>query len=156
MISARDWKVVNAVVVVFLWIFLGTIMFWSLESTWTLIDSFYFSVSSLTTVGYGDITPSSQLGKLIAALYILFGVGIVLASLGFVGKEFLSREELKIRRSYYRENKHKGDEVSSQIESVKKILRKNTKELKQQAEIIQKDEKKMEKMRKSLKRCKKV
>ena len=101
MISARDWKVVNAVVVVFLWIFLGTIMFWSLESTWTLIDSFYFSVSSLTTVGYGDITPSSQLGKLIAALYILFGVGIVLASLGFVGKEFLSREELKIRRSYY-------------------------------------------------------
>ena len=143
MVSVKDWKVINALAIVLLWIFMGTFIFWNIESSWTLIDSFYFSISTLTTVGYGDLTPQSQFGRLIASLYILFGVGIVLASLGFIGREFLSREEQKLKRSYSRENRVKGDEVTSEIESVKKILRKNTRELKVQAEIIEKDEKKI-------------
>jgi hypothetical protein len=142
MVTRKDWKVINALAIVLLWIFVGTFIFWNIEN-WTFIDSFYFSVSSLTTVGYGDLTPSSQFGRLVAALYILFGVGIVLASLGVIGRDFLNREETRIKKSYSRQSKFTGDEVTSEIESVKKILRKNTKELKEQAEIIEKDEKKL-------------
>jgi hypothetical protein len=142
MITRKDWKVINALIIVLLWIFVGTFIFWNIEQ-WTIIDSFYFSVSSLTTVGYGDLTPSSQFGRLVAALYILFGVGIVLASLGVIGKDFLGREESRLKRSYSRQSQVKGEEVSSEIESVKKILRKNTRELKEQAEIIEKDERKI-------------
>jgi len=137
MITTKNWKIINALIIVLLWIFFGTFVFWYLESSWTWIDSFYFAVSTLTTVGYGDLTPVSQFGRLVAALYILFGVGIVLASLSFIGSEFLKREEYKIRKGYNRQSKVQGVEVTSEIENVKKILLKNTKELKEQAEILE-------------------
>lgn len=137
MITVKDWKMLNALIIVLLWIFFGTFVFWYLETNWTWIDSFYFAVSTLTTVGYGDLTPNSQFGRLVAALYILFGVGIVLASLTLIGSEFLKREEIKIRRGYSRQSKVQGNEVTSEIENVKKILRKNTRELKEQAEILE-------------------
>jgi hypothetical protein len=155
MITTKDWKVINALVIVLMWIFLGTFIFWNIES-WTLIDSFYFSVSSLTTVGYGDLTPSSQFGKLVAALYILFGVGIVLASLGFIGREFLNREEKKLKRSYSRQNKQKDDVVTSEIESVRKILQKNTRELKQHAGLIGGEDKKTKPFKKKISTTKKL
>ena len=39
----------------------------------------YFSVVTLTTVGYGDFAPQTDVGKLFAAVYVVVGVGILLA-----------------------------------------------------------------------------
>ena len=36
-------------------------------------DCFYFSITSQTTVGYGDIIPASFLGKTITAIQVIFG-----------------------------------------------------------------------------------
>lgn len=41
------------------------------------LDAFYFCVVTLATVGYGDITPHTDLGKLFTIFYILLGVGII-------------------------------------------------------------------------------
>jgi hypothetical protein len=41
------------------------------------IDSFYFCVVTLATVGYGDIAPHTDAGKLFTIFYILVGVGII-------------------------------------------------------------------------------
>lgn len=136
MISKRKLKTWNAWAVVFIWICIGTCFFYLLEG-WTLIDSFYFAVSTLTTVGYGDITPSSQVGRFFASIYILFGVGTVLASLSVVGREFLNQEEQKIRQRYARHHSKAEAEVEAEIEDVKKILKKNAKELKEQGEILE-------------------
>lgn len=43
------------------------------------VNSFYFSVVSLTTVGYGDITPKTDVGKIFVAFYLLAGIGIIAA-----------------------------------------------------------------------------
>jgi voltage-gated potassium channel len=43
------------------------------------IDSLYFSVVSLTTVGYGDIAPKTLPGKVFVIFYLLVGVGILAA-----------------------------------------------------------------------------
>lgn len=40
------------------------------------LDSFYFCVVTLTTVGYGDFTPQTDIGKIFTMLYIFCGVGI--------------------------------------------------------------------------------
>ncbi len=53
------------------------------------LDALYFSIVTISTVGYGDYVPKTELGKLITAMYILFGVGIGLYALGSVAEFFI-------------------------------------------------------------------
>ena len=53
------------------------------------IQSFYFSVVTLTTVGYGDLHPTTEVSRLFTALFVLLGVAIVLVSLGIIWKNLL-------------------------------------------------------------------
>jgi CBS domain containing-hemolysin-like protein len=55
---------------------IGTVVFSALED-WSYVDSFYFSVVTASTVGFGDITPDTTAAKLFAVLYILFGISII-------------------------------------------------------------------------------
>ena len=56
-------------------------VFYRVAEGWSLFDSFYFSVITLTTIGYGDLSPSTAAGKIFTIVYIFFGLGIIL---GFV------------------------------------------------------------------------
>jgi voltage-gated potassium channel len=56
---------------------LGTLGFHLLEG-WSLADSLYVTVQTLTTVGYGDVTPQTAAGRFFASLYMFVGVGAVL------------------------------------------------------------------------------
>ena len=44
-----------------------------------VVDALYMSVVTLATVGYGDYTPHTDLGKLFTVVYVLVGVGILLS-----------------------------------------------------------------------------
>jgi hypothetical protein len=56
----------------------GTVFYWLVEG-WRLVDSLYFSAATLTTVGYGDFSPQTDAGKLFTVVYVLVGVGVMLA-----------------------------------------------------------------------------
>lgn len=57
-------------------ILIGTIVYHFAEKlSW--VDSYYLSVITLATVGYGDITPKTTFGKIFTTFYILVGVGII-------------------------------------------------------------------------------
>jgi voltage-gated potassium channel len=56
----------------------GTI-FYSVVEHWSILDALYFSVTTLTTVGLGDFTPETGLGKAFTIIYVLAGVGLLLA-----------------------------------------------------------------------------
>lgn len=57
-------------------LFIGTIVFHFVEK-WSFLNSYYYSVVTLTTVGYGDFTPTTPFGKIFATFYIFTGIGII-------------------------------------------------------------------------------
>jgi hypothetical protein len=56
---------------------IGAVLYHWLEG-WSWIDSFYFVVITLTTIGYGDLTPTTPLTKLITIFYGINGVIVLL------------------------------------------------------------------------------
>ena len=56
----------------------GSIVYHWLED-WSWLDSIYFCVVALTTVGFGDFTPNHPVAKIFTIFYILNGLGIILA-----------------------------------------------------------------------------
>ncbi|MGB7873685.1 MAG: potassium channel family protein [Anaerolineales bacterium] len=55
---------------------LGT-WFYARVEGWSILDSLYFSVITLTTVGYGDFSPQTPTGKIFTMIYILVGLGLI-------------------------------------------------------------------------------
>ena len=55
---------------------IGTVAYVILEH-WSVLDAVYFCVVTLATVGYGDLHPTTDAGKLFTILYILSGLGII-------------------------------------------------------------------------------
>lgn len=77
----------------------GTLFYWQIEG-WTLLDAFYFSSITLTTVGYGDISPVTDAGKLFTVFYLFTGIGLIVAFLNAVANAAVEqREERRNRRN---------------------------------------------------------
>jgi hypothetical protein len=64
----------------------------------SLEDSIYFSVVTMATVGYGDIHPLSPLGKILALILIVGGVGTFLGVVARITDILLKRREESFRR----------------------------------------------------------
>lgn len=60
---------------------------------WTFIDSFYFGIATITTVGYGDLSPQTRSGRTIACVYVLVGVGVIGVALGRIAGYLLERKK---------------------------------------------------------------
>ena len=68
---------------------LGTIVYVIVED-WTLLDSLYFSVITASTVGFGDFTPETDIGKIYTMIYVLVTTGLLLLVLSRVATEMIA------------------------------------------------------------------
>ena len=83
----------------------GTIFYWRFED-WTIIQALYFCVVTLTTVGFGDLTPTCAGTQIFTIIYILTGLGVLVALLSSVAPQYIRqkaegggvRERLSARR----------------------------------------------------------
>lgn len=57
---------------------IGALGFYFIEDGWTLIEAFYMSVITVTTVGFEEVKPLTDRGRVFASLLIFLGVGTVL------------------------------------------------------------------------------
>jgi voltage-gated potassium channel len=55
-------------------------VFYRVWEGWSLLDSLYFSVVTIATVGYGDLAPKTALGKIFTIGYIFAGIGIFVSA----------------------------------------------------------------------------
>jgi voltage-gated potassium channel len=67
------------------------------EDFGTILQAIWWSVVTLTTVGYGDVTPITFGGKVLAIFIMLLGVGLVALPAGILAAKF--SEELRARRN---------------------------------------------------------
>jgi voltage-gated potassium channel Kch len=56
----------------------GTLFYHFVEKL-RFLDAVYFSVVTLATVGYGDFSPKTDIGKIFTIFYIITGIGILAA-----------------------------------------------------------------------------
>jgi voltage-gated potassium channel len=58
------------------------------EMFFSIIHTMWWAVATLTTVGYGDIYPVTEIGKILAALIAIIGIGIVAIPTGIIAAGF--------------------------------------------------------------------
>jgi hypothetical protein len=75
---------------------LGTVVFSTVEGL-SFLDAFYFSVVTIATVGYGDIHPTTSLGKILAIALIVAGVGTFLEVIAGTTRVMIGRRDKEIR-----------------------------------------------------------
>jgi voltage-gated potassium channel len=78
-------------------IIFGSLLIFSIESQHpdsqinSMIDAAWWTVATVTTVGYGDVVPVTDTGKIVAIFYMFFGIGTLALFLSVLGTQFYKR-----------------------------------------------------------------
>ncbi len=113
---------------------IGVLGFSLLVEEWSILDSLYFTIIMLTTIGYGDMAPTRPAGKLFTSLFALGGIVVLGLALGVVGSQLVEAEvraaekarentSKSIERAFTRKRKGFGRMLSSGSTSCSSIER---------------------------------
>lgn len=78
-------------------------MFYSLVENWSVIDSIYFCIMTISTIGYGDFAPTRDVSKIFTIFMALGGIGIFVALATKVAQGLTRR---RIKRKKKRKEKN--------------------------------------------------
>ncbi len=70
----------------------GTVFFRHVEG-WSWIDSYFFTVVTLSTVGYGSLVPATVLGKIGTTVFIFVGLGVFAVAIQQFGTYAVRKRE---------------------------------------------------------------
>ena len=87
--SDESFRILTALVVSLL---LSGTVFFTLVEGWSVLDSIYFSVTTLTTVGFGDPAPATAAGKIFTMVYIFVGLGVIGGFINVLAKNTFARQ----------------------------------------------------------------
>lgn len=78
-------------------IFVGTMIMYNLESgvenskMKTVLDALWWCIATVSTVGYGDVVPVTNLGRIVAIIYMFFGITLIAILLAVVTNTFYKK-----------------------------------------------------------------
>ena len=96
----------------------GTFVMYAVESNVpntkikTLGDSLWWVIETVTTVGYGDIVPISNLGRTVALFFMFTGILLITIIMSVISTNFYSK----------RMNKEENERRQQEFEHLKKVL----------------------------------
>ncbi|MFZ2969804.1 MAG: potassium channel family protein [Minisyncoccia bacterium] len=83
---------------VFIFLLFVGMIFYSYSEKWGYIDSLYFSVITLATVGYGNLHPTNPMSKIFTIFYVLIGVGLALYVATSLSRSIVEGKEKQIKK----------------------------------------------------------
>ena len=84
----------------------------------TFRDSLWWAIVTVTTVGYGDVVPTSSGGRLVAAVLMLAGVSAIPIATSLVGSVFISR----LQAQQHAQDADERQEVIDRLERIEQAL----------------------------------
>ena len=94
----------------FIWVVIvigiGT-AFYSQVEGWRVLDALYFTIITLTTIGYGDFAPRTDAGKIFTMVYIFVGISLISGFIILLGEH--SKKVKPLRRKRLKEEEENTD-----------------------------------------------
>ena len=118
--SSRPKIIVFLLSIMLFVIILGTLMYIIENSVGTngfenIPNSIYWSIITLTTVGYGNIVPMTVLGKIVASFIMILGYGIIAVPTGIVTAEFSRKRKEKVNTQVCPDCTAEGHEMEAKF-----------------------------------------
>ena len=86
--NSRRLRTILAALIFFIFLF-GYLFYVSEPDVRNLGDGIWWALVTITTVGYGDITPVTTLGRVVASSLMLLGLGLIATITAIVSAKFI-------------------------------------------------------------------
>ena len=95
----------------------------------TMLDAFWWTFATTTTVGYGDIVPVTDLGRTVAMFYMFFGIAIAGIFISIIGTRYYKKrvepkEDQEI--TYEKKILERIDDLEKSVKEIRDILKKDS------------------------------
>lgn len=93
-------QLVSSVVVIFMLMLIAAVIMYNVESQVqpdkfsNAFSAFWWALSTVTTIGYGDLYPITPLGQLLGSIIALLGIGLVAMPTGIISAGFVEASKL--------------------------------------------------------------
>ena len=94
----------------------------------SMLDAIWWTVATVTTVGYGDIVPVTDTGRIVAIFYMFFGIGVLAIFLSVLGTQIY---------------KNRFEKEEKEISHAQKLILNRMNDLERNQEKLQKELKKL-------------
>ena len=116
--NSRRLRTILAALIFFIFLF-GYLFYVSEPDVRNLGDGIWWALVTITTVGYGDITPVTNLGRVVASSLMLLGLGLIATITAIVSAKFIQNF---VDHHTNDDVLEKLDEMQLELDDIKKKL----------------------------------
>ena len=116
--NSRRLRTILAALIFFIFLF-GYLFYVSEPDVRNLGDGIWWALVTITTVGYGDITPVTTLGRVVASSLMLLGLGLIATITAIVSAKFIQNF---VDHQTNDDVLEKLDEMQLELDDIKKKL----------------------------------